>query len=138
LLESTKNYHFSKKSNTIDCQFGLNEISPETPLGAVDTPNKKKPVTRVKKKHVKLMQKQGCGSIDYILKVTLEDSDKNLFTRPGGPDEYQNLLNRNATPEKGVSKPNLSQILSEHVSGTSNRGKIPGNSQRSNKRRVVS
>jgi hypothetical protein len=138
LLESTKNSHFLKKTSTIDCQFGLNEIIPGTPLGAVDTLNKKKPVTRVKTKHVTLVQKQGGSYKDYSLKVTLEDSDQNLFTGRKDPEEYQNLLNRNATPEKGSINLNLSQVLSEHVSGTSNRGRIPGSSPRSIQRRGVS
>jgi hypothetical protein len=137
LLESTKNSHFLKKTSTLDCQFGLIEISPGTPLGAVDTPNKKKPMTRVKTKHLTLVQKQGSSSIDYTPNVTLEEYDKNLFTGRGGPEEYQNFPSGNATPEKGGSNLNLSQVLSEHVSGTSNRVRIPGSSPESIQRRGV-
>jgi hypothetical protein len=137
LLESTKNSHYLKKTSTLDCQFGLNAISPGSPLGAVDTPNKKKPMTRLKTKHVTLMQKQGGSFKDYSLKVTLEDSDKNLFTGWEGQEEYKNFLNRNATPEKGSSNLNLSQVLSEHVLGTSYRERIPGSSPRSIQRTGV-
>jgi hypothetical protein len=137
LLKSTKNSHFLKKTSTLDCQFGLIEISPGTPLGAVDTQNKKKPITRVKTKHLTLVQKQGSSSKDDTPNVTLEEYDKNLFTGRAGPEEYQNFPSGNATLEKGGSNLNLSQVLSEHVSGTSNRGKIPNSSPRSIPRRGV-
>jgi hypothetical protein len=113
-------------------------MSPETPPDAVDTLYKKKPITRVKTKHVTLVQKQGDSSKDDTPNVTLEEYDKNLFTGRAGPEEYQNFPSGNATPEKGGSNLNLSQVLSEHVSGTSNRGRILGSSPRSIQRRGVS
>jgi hypothetical protein len=127
-LELTKKSLFLKKSSTAGCQFDLNGMSPGTPPGASDTPNKKKPITLVKTNHLTLVKKQGDSSKDDSPKMAVEDHDKNLLTGRREPEEYQCFPGRNATPEKGGSNLNSSEVLPKDVSGTSIRGKIPGTS----------